>query len=147
MANEAEIVDVLKTGTMMKLDVVDLAKMSFSEQLALVRSSNVLVGIHGAGLMFIMFAAEEVRLLWVGDGFRDFQELQPLVVSACGLFLMNFRPCSAGGKLCDLLHAGGLGRDSPVVSPRPSFPPCRTDDWQAVSSSSLVTTRNLSRHE
>lgn len=29
--------------------------------LQLIRSTNVLIGIHGAGLMFIMFAAEEVR--------------------------------------------------------------------------------------
>lgn len=35
--------------------------MSFSDQLALIRRTNILVGVHGAGLMFIMFAAEEVR--------------------------------------------------------------------------------------
>ena len=35
--------------------------MSFEEQLKLVRGTNVLVGVHGAGLMFTMFAAEEVR--------------------------------------------------------------------------------------
>lgn len=29
--------------------------------LQLIRSTNVLIGIHGAGLMFIMFAAEEVH--------------------------------------------------------------------------------------
>jgi capsular polysaccharide biosynthesis protein len=34
--------------------------MRFSEQLALMRSTNILVGVHGAGLMFIMFAADEV---------------------------------------------------------------------------------------
>ena len=37
--------------------------MPFEEQLRLIRGTNVLVGIHGAGLMFIMFAAEEVRNL------------------------------------------------------------------------------------
>ena len=35
--------------------------MTFEEQLKLVRGTNVLVGVHGAGLMYIMFAAEEVR--------------------------------------------------------------------------------------
>lgn len=61
MANEAEVVEILKKGTMMNLNVVDLAKMPFAEQISLVRKSNVLVGIHGAGLMHILFAAEEVR--------------------------------------------------------------------------------------
>ena len=41
--------------------VVDTAKMSFYDQLKLVRGSNIIIGVHGAGLMFIMFAAEEVR--------------------------------------------------------------------------------------
>ena len=36
--------------------------MSFSDQLTLIRGTNILVGVHGAGLMFIMFAAEEVRM-------------------------------------------------------------------------------------
>ena len=40
--------------------VVDTARMSFADQLRLVRGTNILVGVHGAGLMFIMFAAEEV---------------------------------------------------------------------------------------
>ena len=35
--------------------------MSFYDQLKLVRGSNIIIGVHGAGLMFIMFAAEEVR--------------------------------------------------------------------------------------
>jgi capsular polysaccharide biosynthesis protein len=42
------------------LQIVDTAKMKFEDQLKLIRGTNVLVGIHGAGLMFIMFAAEEV---------------------------------------------------------------------------------------
>lgn len=29
----------------------------------IVRSTNILVGVHGAGLMMIMFAAEEVRII------------------------------------------------------------------------------------
>ncbi len=47
---------------MMKLNVVDLATMKYREQLELIRGSNVVVGPHGAGLMNIMFAAEEVRV-------------------------------------------------------------------------------------
>ena len=45
----------------MTSQVVDTAKMSFYDQLKLVRGSNIIIGVHGAGLMFIMFAAEEVR--------------------------------------------------------------------------------------
>jgi Glycosyltransferase 61 len=40
--------------------VVDTSQMRFSEQLALMRGTNILVGVHGAGLMLIMFAADEV---------------------------------------------------------------------------------------
>jgi capsular polysaccharide biosynthesis protein len=60
LGNEQEVVNVLNSGNMMKVNVVDLAGMSYKDQLTLVRSSNVLVGVHGAGLMNIMFAAEEV---------------------------------------------------------------------------------------
>jgi capsular polysaccharide biosynthesis protein len=65
LGNEDEVINVLKTGNMMKLNVVDLATMKYREQLELIRSSNVIVGPHGAGLMNIMFAAEEVSVLSV----------------------------------------------------------------------------------
>lgn len=71
MANEPEIVDALKSGNMMKLNVIDLASMSFTEQLTLIRHSNVLVGIHGAGLMFIMFAADEAVLVEIHPSYRQ----------------------------------------------------------------------------
>jgi hypothetical protein len=56
---------------MMKLSVVDQARMSYGEQLKLIRSANVLVGVHGAGLMFIMFAAEEAVLVEVHPSYRQ----------------------------------------------------------------------------
>ena len=40
---------VLKEGTMIDVNVIDAAKMSFTEQITLIRRSNVLVGVHGAG--------------------------------------------------------------------------------------------------
>lgn len=44
----------------------------------MVRNSNILVGVHGAGLMFVMFAAEEVHDL----SFQiPVQEFKPLVVT------------------------------------------------------------------
>lgn len=61
MANEEEVVRAVRAVNVANVQVVDTAKMSFSEQLSLIRSTNILIGIHGAGLMFIMFAAEEVE--------------------------------------------------------------------------------------
>ena len=52
----------MKSVNVANVQVVDTAKMSFTEQLTLIRNTNVLIGIHGAGLMFIMFAAEEVSV-------------------------------------------------------------------------------------
>jgi capsular polysaccharide biosynthesis protein len=62
MANEEEVVKAVKSVNVANVQVVDTAKMSFTEQLTLIRNTNVLIGIHGAGLMFIMFAAEEVSV-------------------------------------------------------------------------------------
>lgn len=50
---------------MMKVNVVDMAGMTYGEQLKMIRNSNIIVGVHGAGLMFIMFAAEEVHSVFV----------------------------------------------------------------------------------
>jgi protein O-GlcNAc transferase len=71
LKNEKEVVGVLKEGNMMNLNVVDTAKMSFYEQLKLVRSTNILIGVHGAGLMFIMFAAEEAILIEIHPSYRQ----------------------------------------------------------------------------
>lgn len=71
MANEDEIVNVLKEGNMMDLKIVDMAKMSYVEQLTLIRNTNVLIGIHGAGLMYIMFAADEAVLVEIHPSYRQ----------------------------------------------------------------------------
>jgi len=71
MANEADVKDILEQGNLMKLSVVDQAKMSYGDQLRLMRSANVLVGVHGAGLMFIMFAAEEAVLVEIHPSYRQ----------------------------------------------------------------------------
>lgn len=71
LANEQEVVSVLREGNLMNLEVVDTAKMSYGEQLALIRRTNVLVGVHGAGLMLIMFAANEAVLVEVHPSYRQ----------------------------------------------------------------------------
>eukprot|EP01038_Epipyxis_sp_PR26KG_P005446 gene5446-7539_t len=71
LTNEEAVISVLKQGNMMNLNVVDTAKMSYYEQLKLIRGTNVLVGVHGAGLMFIMFAAEEAILVEIHPSYRQ----------------------------------------------------------------------------
>lgn len=48
-----------------------MATMNFVEQLKAIRNTNILVGIHGAGLMLIMFAAEEAVLLEIHPSYRQ----------------------------------------------------------------------------
>lgn len=71
MQNEAEVVKIVSSVNVADVHVVDTAKMSFSEQLTLIRNTNILIGIHGAGLMFIMFAAEEAILIEVHPTYRQ----------------------------------------------------------------------------
>lgn len=69
--NEDEIVHLLRQGNMINVNVVDTAKMTFREQLTLIRNTNILVGVHGAGLMFIMFAADEAILVEIHPSYRQ----------------------------------------------------------------------------
>mmetsp|Transcript_30022 Transcript_30022/g.28699 ORF Transcript_30022/g.28699 Transcript_30022/m.28699 type:complete len:155 (-) Transcript_30022:228-692(-) len=56
---------------MVNVNVVDTSHMTFSDQLKLVRSTNILIGIHGAGLMLIMFAAEEAVVIEMHPSYRQ----------------------------------------------------------------------------
>ena len=71
MANPEEVENVLREGSMMKYTVVDTAKLPFAKQLELVRSTNILIGVHGAGLMLILFAADEAVLLEIHPSYRQ----------------------------------------------------------------------------
>jgi len=71
LANEEEVINLLKEGNMMNLNVVDFAKISYVEQLRIIRNTNVLVGVHGAGLMNIMYAAEEAVLVEIHPSYRQ----------------------------------------------------------------------------
>lgn len=71
LANEKEVVAVLREGNMMNLEVVDTASMPYAKQLELIRRTNVLVGVHGAGLMLIMFAANEAVLVELHPSYRQ----------------------------------------------------------------------------
>ena len=63
MENEADVINVLQKGNMMSLQIVEFANLPFEEQLKIVRNTSVLIGVHGAGLMNILYAADEVRLI------------------------------------------------------------------------------------
>ena len=71
MTNLEEVKKVINEGNMIDFQIIDQATMSFSQQLQLIRSSNILVGIHGAGLMFIMYAAEEAILIEIHPTYRQ----------------------------------------------------------------------------
>lgn len=47
MMNEIEVIKVLQEGNMITYQVVDFSKMTFTEQLKTIRSTNILIGIHG----------------------------------------------------------------------------------------------------
>jgi hypothetical protein len=69
--NEDEVINLLHKGNMINVNVVDTAKMTFREQLTIIRSTNILVGVHGAGLMLIMFAADEAILIEIHPSYRQ----------------------------------------------------------------------------
>lgn len=71
MANEQEVISIVSSVVMARVQVEDTAKMSFEDQLKLLRNTNILVGIHGAGLMYIMFAAEEAILIEIHPSYRQ----------------------------------------------------------------------------
>lgn len=60
-----------REGNMLTWHTVDLAEMSFAEQLHAMRKTNVLVGVHGAGLMLVVFTAEESILLEIHPNYRQ----------------------------------------------------------------------------
>ena len=71
MSNLAEVEQVLKEGNMMTYEMVDTATLPFGKQLELIRRTSVLIGVHGAGLMLILFAAEESVLLEIHPSYRQ----------------------------------------------------------------------------
>mmetsp|Transcript_12191 Transcript_12191/g.24790 ORF Transcript_12191/g.24790 Transcript_12191/m.24790 type:complete len:597 (+) Transcript_12191:148-1938(+) len=70
LKNAGEVEAAMRRCDLCDVRVVDLATMSYREQIALVRSSSILVGVHGAGLMNIIFAAQEAVLLEIHPHYR-----------------------------------------------------------------------------
>ena len=68
--DEKSLEAVLKEGNMMTYTAIDLGSVPFRKQLELVRNSNILIGAHGAGLMHVMFMAEEGVLVEIHPSYR-----------------------------------------------------------------------------
>lgn len=71
LANENEVISMLQQGNLVNVNVIDSSKIPFREQLIIIRNTNILVGVHGAGLMLIMFAAEEAVLVEIHPSYRQ----------------------------------------------------------------------------
>ena len=68
--NEQDVINMVKSGTLVNVNVVDMDKLSIYEQLQVARNTSILVGVHGAGLMHIMYAAEEAILVEIHPSYR-----------------------------------------------------------------------------
>ncbi|GMH69624.1 hypothetical protein TL16_g05204 [Triparma laevis f. inornata] len=69
--NKSEVINTIKKCTLCDTKIVDLAGMSYYDQIKIIRSTNVLIGVHGAGLMNIIFAAEEAVLVEIHPHYRQ----------------------------------------------------------------------------
>ena len=69
-ADENALTKILKEGNAMTSEVVDLGSLPFDRQIALMRRTNILIGAHGAGLMHVLFLAEEAVLLEIHPSYR-----------------------------------------------------------------------------
>jgi hypothetical protein len=68
--SERMIRRVLAEGNAMTVQIADMANMSFREQMTLMRSTSVLVGVHGAGLQHTMYTADESVLVEIHPSYR-----------------------------------------------------------------------------
>ena len=73
--NEAEIVEMLKTIKKANVKVVDLAQISFEEQVRLMRNTSILIGVHGAGLTNLLYLPTQALVVELStrgnNGFLD----------------------------------------------------------------------------
>lgn len=68
--NENEIINIINKGNMLNYQIVDFSLLSIAEQIKIIRNTNILIGAHGAGLMNIMYAADESILIEIHPSYR-----------------------------------------------------------------------------
>jgi hypothetical protein len=61
--NENELLELARSGDDVEVRAIDMAALPFDEQLRAIRGTNVLVGMHGAGLTHTLFLPREAVLL------------------------------------------------------------------------------------
>ena len=59
ISNEDELLALARAATDVNVSAVNLERLSFKEQLRVIRSTNILIGMHGAGLSHAVFLPEE----------------------------------------------------------------------------------------
>lgn len=82
--------------------------MSYTEQLTLLRKANIIVGAHGAGLMQLLFSAEETVLVEIHPSYRQdrhFRHLAKMLHKVSGLcvyvFIYVYGMCTCmGTSMC-----------------------------------------------
>jgi protein O-GlcNAc transferase len=82
LINETELVEsARKTVPHLNIEIVDFATISFAEQLKIVRETDLLIGVHGAGLTHTMFlppGSAVVEILpgkFAHKGFRNLAQM------------------------------------------------------------------------
>jgi len=63
ISNPEELLNVMKNIPEINAQTVQMAFLSFEEQLALVRNTNIFIGMHGAGLTFLPFLSDDAVVI------------------------------------------------------------------------------------
>jgi protein O-GlcNAc transferase len=83
LVNKEEYISILKSKfPAVKIELVDFAAFSFTEQLKIVRRTDILVGVHGAGLthgMFMPPGSTMVEILPSGVAHKGFRNMAKLL--------------------------------------------------------------------
>lgn len=95
LVNQGEVEEVMKKGNMLTWTAADMGSMSFGEQISFVRKANVLVGMHGAGLMWVLFLADEAVLVEIHPSYRLDRHFR----HAARLSGKHYLPMRAGDKI------------------------------------------------
>ena len=68
--NEKEVLQALQSIDRIRFRAVDMAEMSIAEQLGIVSTTDILIGVHGAGLTHIFFTPPEAILIEIHPRYR-----------------------------------------------------------------------------
>ena len=83
LVNKEEYISILKSKfPAVKIELVDFAAFSFTEQLKIIRRTDILVGVHGAGLthgMFMPPGSTMVEILPSGVAHKGFRNMAKLL--------------------------------------------------------------------